>query len=280
MARASDGGLRPRARAPPTPQRAARAPAARASAALIFVERALEHTRWPLRRSTWRRLLLCALLEAQKVLLEAATWNSDLSETFLPHLGISIGPADLAKLEAAFVHALGWRLHVCASEYADYFFCATALAHSARGRACAAELGVCARAAGAGGVRACAARGVVMARGSAHPCAPEPGLPCNPQTALLAALDLARGGPCVAAGARRRAPPSARDERLSPPQPEAVEPGAASGHFPLSPHRPHRPRAPPRPPPSASATTCAACAAAYAGGWRAQNAQGGGESPW
>lgn len=248
---------------PPTaanlPLRPAAPRRAPTSAAFIYVERVLRRTGWPLRTSTWRRLLLCALLEAEKAQLESPTWNSDLALA-LPSLGLAIGAAELAELEAAFVRALGWALHIGVREYANYFFCLTAQAHDAgaspRGR----------RAVGRAGAPAAA-----WWPGSAS--APVDGLGASEGGArarAIAALDLARAGARQGIGSCEAAAAAAEPGPAAPPGGSG---SAGGGHLPQSPHRPHPPRPPrprlPRIPPSASAEACAACACAYGAGWGA-----------
>ena len=66
---------------------------------------------------TWRRLVLAALILADKVFEDYAVWNADFL-TLFPESDIN----DLNNLEMAFLNYLNFETQFLASDFARYFF--------------------------------------------------------------------------------------------------------------------------------------------------------------
>jgi len=68
--------------------------------------------------ATWRRVLLCALLVADKMWEEDIVCNSDYCNDSFPNLTVG----DINRLEREFLSALDFKLVLKASVYAEYYF--------------------------------------------------------------------------------------------------------------------------------------------------------------
>jgi len=74
--------------------------------------------------STWRRVLLCALLVADKMWEEDIVCNSDYCNDSFPNLTVE----DINRLEREFLSALDFKLVLKASVYAEYYFALRSIA--------------------------------------------------------------------------------------------------------------------------------------------------------
>jgi hypothetical protein len=91
--------------------------------------------RVPLTPLTWRGLLLCAIICAEKFGLDGAIWSWDVAAALFQDSGWTdfdvnaLPHVQLAPLEIAFLDALDWRLNLSREDYARTFFTLTALSH-------------------------------------------------------------------------------------------------------------------------------------------------------
>jgi len=74
--------------------------------------------------ATWRRILLCALLVADKMWEEDIVCNSDYCNDSFPNLTVE----DINRLEREFLSALDFKLVLKASVYAEYYFALRSIA--------------------------------------------------------------------------------------------------------------------------------------------------------
>jgi len=84
---------------------------------LIYVERLMEKANVPLLATTWRPVILCAMLLASKVWQDCASWNIEFSVVF-PAFSL----AAINELERNYVTAVGWDMYISQSLYAKYYF--------------------------------------------------------------------------------------------------------------------------------------------------------------
>jgi len=82
-----------------------------------FISRLIRNTGTQVNIYNWRRILLGALLIADKIWEESAVWNADYQKSF-PNLSLD----NLNQLERKFLHALDFNLTLRASTYAHYYF--------------------------------------------------------------------------------------------------------------------------------------------------------------
>jgi len=74
--------------------------------------------------ANWRRVLLCALLVADKVWEEDVVCNADYCSDSFPNLTVD----DINQLEREFLSALDFKLVLKASVYAEYYFALRSIA--------------------------------------------------------------------------------------------------------------------------------------------------------
>jgi len=86
---------------------------------LAYVEKFIvsKRAKSKLTYKTWRRILLAAMIAADKVFEDLAVWNID----FIKAVPRSYAD-DLNKIERAFLSAICFRTTITASEYAKYYF--------------------------------------------------------------------------------------------------------------------------------------------------------------
>jgi hypothetical protein len=85
--------------------------------AAVYIDRLLNSTKLTLSPANWRRILIGALLLADKVWEDTAVWNVDYVQIF-PNSTIE----DLNRIELAFLHCIQFDLVIKPSTYACYFF--------------------------------------------------------------------------------------------------------------------------------------------------------------
>jgi len=82
-----------------------------------FISRLIRHTCTQVDVYNWRRILLGAMLLADKIWEETAVWNADYRQSF-PNLSVS----NINQLERQFLKGLEFNLTLKASTYAHYYF--------------------------------------------------------------------------------------------------------------------------------------------------------------
>jgi len=82
-----------------------------------YISRLIRNTGTQVNIYNWRRILLGALLIADKIWEETAVWNADYRKSF-PFLSL----ANINQLERQFLYALDFNLTLRASTYAHYYF--------------------------------------------------------------------------------------------------------------------------------------------------------------
>ena len=82
----------------------------------------MERANVPLVASTWRSVVLCALLLASKVWQDLSSWNVEFSEIY-PQFSLQ----SINKLERFFCEEITWDLYISSSTYAKYYFALRAL---------------------------------------------------------------------------------------------------------------------------------------------------------
>jgi len=83
----------------------------------VYIDRLLNATKLTLTPANWRRILIAALLLADKVWEDTAVWNIDYKKMF-PNLTLE----DLNRLELTFLTYIEFNLVIKPSTYAQYFF--------------------------------------------------------------------------------------------------------------------------------------------------------------
>eukprot|EP00043_Microstomoeca_roanoka_P019786 m.229761 g.229761 ORF g.229761 m.229761 type:complete len:397 (-) comp17056_c6_seq2:701-1891(-) len=90
---------------------------------LVYINRIIAYTGLALHASTWKRVLLGAILMASKVWDDQAVWNVDFC-SMLPNVHVD----DMNDLERTFLEMLDFNIDVDSSVYAKYYFELRALA--------------------------------------------------------------------------------------------------------------------------------------------------------
>jgi hypothetical protein len=83
----------------------------------IYIDRLINATKLTLSPANWRRILIAALILANKVWEDIAVWNVDYVKMY-PNSTIE----DLNRLESNFLHFIQFNLVIKPSVYAEYFF--------------------------------------------------------------------------------------------------------------------------------------------------------------
>jgi len=90
---------------------------------VAYVDRIKKYSDLTLNYANWRRVILEAMLLAEKIWEDETVWNIDLILTSFPYLGIS----DLNSLELKFLTAVEFDVTLTATDYIKYYFALTAL---------------------------------------------------------------------------------------------------------------------------------------------------------
>ena len=83
----------------------------------IYVERLMERANVPLMTSTWKPIVLCALLLASKVWQDLSSWNVEFSQVY-PRFRLS----SINHLEHTYLSQIKWDLYISSQCYAKYYF--------------------------------------------------------------------------------------------------------------------------------------------------------------
>jgi len=92
--------------------------------AIHYVDQLINKTGLLVTPSNWRRVLLCALLVADKVWEEDVVCNADYCSDSFPNLRVD----DINQLEREFLSALDFKLVLKTSVYAEYYFALRSIA--------------------------------------------------------------------------------------------------------------------------------------------------------
>jgi hypothetical protein len=84
---------------------------------LIYVERLMETANVPLLKTTWKPVVMAAMLLASKVWQDLSSWNIEFSQIY-PQYNIS----SINSLEKIFCQEIEWNLYISPSSYAKYYF--------------------------------------------------------------------------------------------------------------------------------------------------------------
>jgi len=92
--------------------------------AIHYVDQLINKTGLLVTPANWRRVLLCALLVADKVWEEDVVCNADYCSDVFPNLTVD----DINQLEREFLSALDFKLVLKTSVYAEYYFALRSIA--------------------------------------------------------------------------------------------------------------------------------------------------------